>query len=272
MTSSAAAQSEPTSTSIPNSFIRNFNPPLPRICIGNINPGQLYYGFVQSVVDAQIASYRFDRPIDIIMKPSGPYLDAERNMVVEAFYNETKADVLVFVDSDITFTWEQLTTLAGSCTPQHPVVGGIYINPFRHHGVKPVVFAADNEQVSDFLPMTIEEIQASPQPEGYIGPLRKVGAIGTGFMAIHRSLLKSMIDTWGYPMPWFIENIVNGTHMGEDLCFCLRVQDMGFPVLCHTDVQLPHTKLINFTMEHHITAEKAKASISSSTNSTKSAS
>lgn len=243
MTSSAAAQSEPSYS--------------PRICIGNINPGQMYLGFVQSLVDAQSASHRTGRPLDVILKVSGPYLDAERNQVVEGFHNNTEAEVLVFVDSDITYTWEQLTTLADSCTPEHPVVGGVYINPFRHNGIQPVVFSL-NDTKDNFTPMTWDQILAADNPDD-IGPLRNVGAIGTGFMAIHRSLIDQMIDTWGYPMPWFIENIINGTHMGEDLCFCLRAADMGYPILCHTGVVLPHTKLINFTLDHHIAAEATKS-------------
>jgi hypothetical protein len=75
-----------------------------------------------------------------------------------------------------------------------------------------------------------------------LDPLTKVTAVGGGFLMIHRSVLTSLREIHGEPLPYFDEPILDGIHLGEDIGFCIRCADAGFDVWVHRGVQVGHYK------------------------------
>lgn len=165
--------------------------------------------------------------------PCGPYLDDGRNKAVEAFL-KMDGDVLLFIDSDISFTRDDVRYVVDACTPENPVVGGAYFSPMYE---KFFCVAYDLNDEKELISLKVSEVL---DMEG----LRPCDAIGTGFMAIHRSLLEMMPEYFGYPQPWFAELVVNETHLGEDMTFCLRVGSLGFKPQLVCDAKVTHYKTV----------------------------
>ena len=149
--------------------------------------------------------------------------------------------VLLFIDSDMRPTNSDFAYVLSSCTPDRPVVGGLYLNPDADNFARPVIYGMDEHGFLQF--------PAAPTPGT---GLAEVAAVGTGFMAIHATLLDRMIEKFGrdpeglYGMPWFDEvpwdnELADGT-MGEDLVFCLRCSAMDVPVYVHLDAKVGHYK------------------------------
>lgn len=199
--------------------------------------------------------------------------------------HERPWDWFVFQDSDVEGNPDTLRTLmAPTCHPdydpiRYPVIGGVYINPFEGKAVPGE--EDDDLPNAHFGPVTYElildddlpgELNGTPTPnlrrysrttlatlppvdelwnppgtDVSPSPVCRVDAIGTGYLAIHRSLLDTMGQHYGEPLPWFDEPVRDGVHYGEDMGFALRCRDLGYPVLAHrgcTPLHHKTTKLI----------------------------
>ena len=64
-----------------------------------------------------------------------------------------------------------------------------------------------------------------------------------GFTLIHRSVLEKLaVEYADDPWHYFGHDIINNSHVGEDLTFCNRARKAGFSVWGHGGVLLGHTK------------------------------
>lgn len=250
----------------------------PRVLIANINRGTISsataMGFIQALA-AGVAS-------TIVCAESGPYLDSGRNRAIaNALVAQSPWDWLLFIDSDVEFTPDNIRVLLEPTTHEFydpemcPIMGGVYVNPFDDGGVEgeepgdtigPVVYEwverTDLHGEKAGVPtMTFRRL--SRKSLEALAPAKfwhdddfwmddeeavvKVDCVGTGFLAIHRSLLVEMEATYAQPLPWFEEPVRDGVHYGEDMGFCLRVMDMGYPVLVNRACTVLHHKTIKLT-------------------------
>lgn len=214
--------------------------------LGNINPGDVRAEFMQSVIAViqnPVDETRGTRFVELLSKIHGPYLDVGRNYVVEKFL-AGDAEVLLFVDSDMEFTPDQVHEAVSQVSIGRPVIGGLYVNAFAEHGVKPVALNWDIET----SPPQMVPIENPSDGDGLV----QVGCVGTGFMAIHRSLLDQMTALFDPPCPWFAEVAFAGSQMGEDVTFCQRAVSLGHPVYVDTDNRIAHHKTVRFSPENHL--------------------
>lgn len=187
-------------------------------------------------------------------------------------------DWFMFTDSDVQFTPAHLEILFGptvhpSYNPiAYPVIGGVYVNPFDDGGVPgeeateysgffgPVAYEwteVDNLPGLEGVPTptfrrysrknlaTLPPVDMPWNPPGTDvspSPICQVAALGTGFLAIHASLLTRMLEHYGVPLPWFDEPVIGGVHFGEDMGFAARLADLGYPVLAHRGCTPIHHK------------------------------
>lgn len=207
----------------------------PKVVLGNINPGQLSVGFVQSLLLSN-NEHLFDQ---WIFHPNGPYLDMGRNVVVREFM-KLDADYLLFIDSDIEWTTDDLKQLYSNLSPDY-VLGGYYLNPYPT-GVQPVVYEWEEleEDRWSMLPIDEEELLANADDNG----LASCTAIGTGFMCIPRKILEACALKANPPLEYFCQPVIKNVHLGEDLGFCLRVHDLGFDVKIDCNIKLTHNKMV----------------------------
>lgn len=191
-------------------------------------------------------------------------------------------DWFLFVDSDIEFdlaTYDALFHVVAhpAYSPvDYPVIGGVYVNPFDDAGVEgdtpdptypghigPVVYEwrerddlpgqLNGTPTPTFVRLSrnalatlppVDEPWNPPGTDTSPSPVTSVAAIGTGFLAIHHSILTTLGQHHGEPLPWFDEPVVNGVHYGEDFGFCHRVRELGYPVLAHRGCTPMHHKTI----------------------------
>lgn len=206
-----------------------------------------------------------------VMAESGPYLDSGRNRAIAncLTHPDDAWEWLLFIDSDIEFTPEHISTLlslhqSGWLSPaDYPLIAGIYANPFTDEvpgeeeggdHIGPVAYEwVEVENLAGelagiptptFRRLSRKSLAALPGVPGEGSDVCEVAAVGTGFMAIHRSLLDRMEREFAQPLPWFEEPVRNGIHYGEDMGFCLRLMDMGYPVLVHRGVTPLHHKTL----------------------------
>lgn len=228
-------------------------PAPPRVLVANINRGTISSNMMMGVIQSLQAQVIHG----LVVVESGPYLDSGRNKAIANALTLPEWDWLLFIDSDIEFAPSHITTLLapyaddGLNPVTAPVMGGIYCNPFGDDGVPgetkgedrvgPVAYewvTVDNllgekagVPTSTFRRLSRKALAALPG-DGFAGDdICRVACVGTGFLAIHRSLLIHMESVYPQPLPWFEEPVRDGVHFGEDMGFCLRLMDMGYPVL-----------------------------------------
>jgi GT2 family glycosyltransferase len=160
------------------------------------------------------------------------YLANGRNDCVRHFL-KTDHDVMLFLDSDVAPTVEAFKLVLKEVSRDNPVVCGWYRGLLEDGTTVPVIYSLKDQE---FFQVTEADLLEAE------GPVVRVGAAGTGFMAIHRDLLEAMPGTFDAPCEWFAEPVMGGQMIGEDLGFCARVHSLGFPILVHKDARAAHYK------------------------------
>ena len=148
-----------------------------------------------------------------------------------------KSDVLVFVDSDIVFDLEDIDKLVALCR--------------EHKGISCSAYPV-RRGVDSWL--AVRGIPGSSYAVGRTAEPAKVLYGSTGFLAIHRDVLKSIAQDFplclgsGDPegfWPMFAPLIIeypNGMHeyLSEDWSFCQRAIDKGFEVWVDGTIDVGH--------------------------------
>ncbi len=214
----------------------------PRVVIATISRDSLRMGMVGGVIQSLQAGLAHG----FVMAESGPYLDSGRNHAIANCLEQPDDawEWLLFVDSDVEFTPQHVADLfrahaEGHLDPRaYPVIGGIYANPFADEvpgesegddRIGPVAYEwvsvtnlhGELEGIPTFTFRRLSRKSLAALPPVIGEDICQVACVGTGFMGIHKSLLRTMEATYGQPLPWFDEPVHNGIHYGED---------MGFPV------------------------------------------
>ncbi len=216
------------------------------IALGNINAGELRAEFVRSLLRSRDSANGSPAVAESIIHTWGPYLDDGRNMVTQAFLEGSECDILLFVDSDISWTNDDIREIESAIHPEvSPVVGGLYYSGFsgvhqKLFGIAPVAYRWGTKDNNPSLVQLDEESLTDTDSNGLV----KVAAIGTGFLGIHRDLLMQMGEWYGTPQPWFAEEDFYNVHHGEDFTFCLRLADHGVPVYLKPSVRVKHHKVV----------------------------
>lgn len=166
---------------------------------------------------------------------SGANITNGRNDVVRNFLDNADAEWLWFVDSDMTFAPDTLERLVAAADPkERPIVGALCFGewhaPGRRERFPTLYFWDDKGQ---------QLVRAESYPPDTLLP---VTCTGTGCLLIHRSVLVEMRAEYPEPYPWFQETAFHGAPWGEDVTFCIRAQQLGYPVHVHTGIKTGHAK------------------------------
>jgi hypothetical protein len=161
-----------------------------------------------------------------------------RNQLVNWFLTSTSADWLWMVDTDMVWAPEALHRLLAVADPDTaPIVGGLCFGRETRTGtVFPTLFELEAVPGSDEWRF----YRYYDWPEGQLMP---VDGTGAAFLLVHRRVFEAVRDH-GYSkvFPWFQETENSGGRVSEDLTFCLRARDRGFPIFVHTGVHIGHIK------------------------------
>lgn len=151
----------------------------------------------------------------------------------DPFHGKITYDKILWIDSDIRFTPEDVLKAYGS---KYDVLTGAYLLAngesvmYRKIGEKPLI---------------IDEILEMTEPE-------QIEAAGMGFFCMKSGIVESM------SRPWFqsvaTSKTIEGKEynfniVGEDISFCKRIIDLGFEIWLDPSIKLIHHKTLKLTWE-----------------------
>ena len=170
-----------------------------------------------------------------------------RNEVAARFLDDTDAEWLFFIDTDMGFAPDTVDRLVESADPvERPVMGGlcfaqrrIEARPFHGNrfGIIPTVY--------DYVE-TADEVGFAPREDYAPDQVIEVSGTGAACLLIHRSALERIRDVHGDV--WF-DPLKHPTGLkgkprtfSEDLSFCVRLAMVGVPLHVDTRVKTVHEK------------------------------
>lgn len=164
---------------------------------------------------------------------------------MEHFLDGTDCEWLWTVDSDMGFAPTIVDELVTAADPvERPVVGALCFGlketePDGMNGWRVRAFptlyswAKDREGVFGF-----RIVRRYPPDQ-----LVQVAGTGSACMLIHRTVAEKIREQSGDR--WYDRTYQsNGTAVSEDLSFCYRVNQSGFPLFVHTGIQTTHHKQV----------------------------
>lgn len=227
------------------------DPGASRAVIAHLHPGDVSTSFSESLED----TFQLDR--GRLLMPDGRravmhsftgggQISQGRNECVKAFLDgHPTAELLIFIDSDMGWDPDAVEFLAQTMDATGlPILGGLCFGakalpcqPGQQRGheldVFPTLYAWDERRGGfdtkyDYPPDEIVE----------------VGATGAAFLMIHRRVLETILTSEG--PEWFTPVRIDGKPkpFGEDLSFCMRARNHGFPTHVHTGVKTSHHKSV----------------------------
>lgn len=218
-----------------------------KVSIGFLHPGEYAHCFAESLQDVLLNDLsgpaRTAHPFGKLGKEcgSGGIVDG-RNQLAKIMCDDSPAEWLFMVDSDMGFAADTLERLLATAHPKgRPIVGALCFanktdGKASHYGVRyracPTLYQwrDDGERVG-FVPML-------DYPRNQVVP---VAATGGACVLIHRSVFEQVRAKYGDV--WF-DPITHptGTKFSEDLSFCIRAAACDFPIVVDTSVKTTHDK------------------------------
>jgi hypothetical protein len=202
--------------------------------------------FMQGVTDVILKS---GLTFESTYRSQGNQIARQREKVINYWYDQNKADWLLWVDSDVVISPESFLKLWNQKDKdERPMMTGVY-------------FTTDNPEEPLMVPMPTVFNFVDNEDGGFglarIHPLPKdkliqVGAAGMGYVLMHRSV----VDRIRKELPdaqFFMEMGRGNKFIGEDIYFFALCEKAGVPLWCDTSVTAPHMKRFSFD-EHYYNA------------------
>jgi hypothetical protein len=151
------------------------------------------------------------------------------------FHGKMTYDKILWIDSDITFTPEDVIKLYES---DKDIISGAYLL-----GSGEVV--AYPKLLGPSIPF--DELKEKTE-------LIKVGAIGFGFVCVKQGVFESLTRPWfqsttGTFFDKTINQEITMQIQGEDISWCKRVTDNGYEIWLDPTIKLIHNKMMKLTWE-----------------------
>ncbi|HWH31203.1 MAG TPA: hypothetical protein VNU01_00885 [Egibacteraceae bacterium] len=226
-----------------------------KVVVAYLHPGEVSHSFMQSMMKLWLYEQPKGRILTATAQECGSARIIEgRNDAVRTFLR-TEAEWLLFIDADMGFAPYALEQLLEVADPdERPIVGALCFGQrkgpetgahARHFRAVPTLYQwSESPGQAGFAPMY-----------GYrdlfpANAVVKVDGTGSAFILIHRRVFETIRDATtpegapAFPAPreWYADTLYKGSIIGEDLTFCLRAQQFGFPVYVHTGVKTSHYK------------------------------
>lgn len=196
-----------------------------------------------------------------LLLPASPNtLPDMRNQACALLLDETEAEWLWFVDSDMGFHETALYELLAAADPaERPVVGALCF------GMKQAEPDGIGGWVTHPFPTVYDWTENEAGKWGFslrygyaIDTVTRAAATGAACLLIHRSVLQRLREQHGDT--WFDRAVMEPGEglMGEDIAFCARLGRSGIPIYVHTGVKTTHLKAV-WVGEDYYLAQRALA-------------
>lgn len=217
-----------------------------KISIGVCSPGVWTSLFATSIIDIARSQSQLGQLISL--EGSG-VISRLRNQVVATFLEKTTDDWLLQIDTDQIIKVDAFKKLiAAADKDERPIVSGIVHAAWETNNVYPepvpCIFKVGTEG-------GLYAVHDYPEDE-----IIEIDAAGTGCILVHRSVFEKQREAadqqnegpmWGF----YRDMPINGSWVGEDIFWSIRVKALGYKMFAHTGVQLPHKRSYWLTQEHH---------------------
>lgn len=231
-----------------------------KVVIGYCNPGMVHAAFHESLLNLLVYDAAVSRRIigggGRIAVQASANIAGARNGIVKQFLDESDADWLWMLDTDMTFADDTLERLLEYADPQQaPIIGGLCFG-IDDGWLFPTLY--------DLADMgTGEGLQVVRYNEWAPNAMMQVAATGAACTLIHRSVLEKIREQSGKEFsaafPWYQEREHGTMPVGEDVTFCLRAGLCGFPIYVNTAVTLGHVKQHTLTLDGYVAQRAFKA-------------
>ncbi|MBD3375958.1 hypothetical protein GF406_13060 [candidate division KSB1 bacterium] len=161
--------------------------------------------------------------------------DVMRGKDQKPFNGTLNYDYIMWIDSDILFTPEQLQRLLSH---DKDIVSGIYLMEGGH------AYATVKEWDEEYFKTHGCFRFLTPGDMKNSSELIEVAYTGMGFMLVKKGVFESMEYPWFRPIEKKIGDAVDFTM--EDVGFCLRAKEKGFKIFIDAGVKVGHQKKIIF--------------------------
>jgi hypothetical protein len=179
---------------------------------------------------------------------AGDYSVAQARNSLSANFLEGDWTHLLFIDSDLVFTPEDVARV---CSHDVPVVGGMY--PIKREG--PIIWCGNT--------FPGEGKQEPPQEDG----LQRIRYVGTGFVCIERSVLERMREAFREEIEYTVDEPPHRVewdfwrfgyrktadsrrrYLTEDWFFCQLCLELGIPVYADTRILLKHIGMAIYPLQ-----------------------
>lgn len=191
---------------------------------------------------------------EAIIYCEGTNIASQRNNVARMFLEDTKADWLLFLDSDEGWNPDLIEELVASADPEErPIMSGLIMA--RRERDMPISPACG---LFDDHPTEARIVRPNFVPNVTHW---QVATAGTGCLLIHRRVLEAVRDAFSASHPaaiWFDyqpftytdkDGTTKTENMGEDYVFSARAMSLGFPIIVDTSIELGHVKDVVLTRE-----------------------
>jgi len=217
--------------------------------VAHLSPGEWSACFGASLIDLlfydvahnkRVVSHQFGH----MHKEAGAdNIYAARNKCCQVMLDETQAEWLWFVDSDMGFAPDTVDALVRSADPaSRPVVGGLAF-ALKSDGVGPMFARRYRAQPTIYLMAEVDdEVGFTPMFDYPPDSVFPVDGTGAACLLIHRTALQSVRDKCGDT--WFdhVPKPKGAGKFGEDLSFCIRLKSCDIPMHVDTGVKTTHDK------------------------------
>jgi hypothetical protein len=176
----------------------------------------------------------------------GTYVHTARQDLAKAALKQAATWVL-WLDSDMRFPKELLFDLLKR---RNPLVGVNYVTRTVPSNFVAIKHVGGPREDGTWDPGV--RLQTTDESAG----LEQVDAIGFGGLLMHTDVLYAMAENGGYP--FFVNgyDFHNNRNIGEDVWFCLKAAEAGFPTFVDHDLskQIKHIGSIEYIWQHGMDA------------------
>ena len=213
------------------------------VAICYISGGQVEHEFSESLLSTML-QYQKRNPIRAhVTMQSSPRIAQSRCDVVNMFIDETDAEWLFFVDTDMVWKGKQFAKLYDAARNRGPcVMGALCFTGRPGNEIKPTIYKLVQDETGNTIDFQI--VFDFPRDE-----IIQVGATGAACILIHRDIVEAMREKFGKlpngrhnPQPYFTESVMSGNSVGEDIAFCIRTNALGYPIYVDTRTVFGHKK------------------------------
>lgn len=224
-----------------------------RVMVAYLNPGEVRHEFAQSLLGLMNHDITHDHHIGgIYGRLASGNLAVHRNEVVEHFLT-TKHEWLLCFDADLEIAPDTADILLASALANElSVVCGLYVNVSSVGSIIPMIYL--HNASTRYRTENIKAGVVAQWIEDGVDLVR-ADSTGAGCLLVHRSVLVTMLEKFGAPMPWFANDVAQDGDgrpvvQGEDHSFFLRLKELDIPVHVHLGVELTHMKVNGFHKRH----------------------